>query len=163
MCGVQNNVAQLWPACCTTVSRAWNLTHKTDQINQSHNTPFRTKMCTFLLWMVHCGIQFRRTSEFVGLLCWSKPLLWLVNRIWIVNESISLHPWQGAMFCGFKWPLAIAINQQCYLLRNYGGIEEPPHILRPYPPLPSHTDDLISRPYEIISKWCHAEEIVCHL
>ena len=33
----------------------------------SHNALFRREMCTFLLWMVHCGIWDRDTWEFVNL------------------------------------------------------------------------------------------------
>ena len=33
----------------------------------SHNAPFRTKMCTFLFWMVHCGIRNWCTVGFVWL------------------------------------------------------------------------------------------------
>ena len=31
----------------------------------SHNAPFRTEMCTFLFWMVHCGIWERCIVGFV--------------------------------------------------------------------------------------------------
>ena len=31
----------------------------------SHNAPFRTEMCTFLFWMVHCGIWDRCIVGFV--------------------------------------------------------------------------------------------------
>ena len=31
----------------------------------SHNTPFKTEMCTFLFWVVHCGIWNRCPVEFV--------------------------------------------------------------------------------------------------
>ena len=33
----------------------------------SHNAPFRTEMCTFLLWMVHCGMRNRCILCFVRL------------------------------------------------------------------------------------------------
>ena len=33
----------------------------------SHNAPFRTEMCTFLFWMVHCGIWNRCSVGFVNL------------------------------------------------------------------------------------------------
>ena len=33
----------------------------------SHNAPFRTKMCAFLLWIVHCGIWDRCIVGFVSL------------------------------------------------------------------------------------------------
>ena len=33
----------------------------------SHNAPFRTEMCTFLLWMVHCGMWNRCILCFVRL------------------------------------------------------------------------------------------------
>ena len=33
----------------------------------SHNAPFRTEMCTFLFWMVHCGICKRCIVGFVRL------------------------------------------------------------------------------------------------
>ena len=33
----------------------------------SHNAPFRTEMCTFLFWMVHCGIWYRCIVGFVRL------------------------------------------------------------------------------------------------
>ena len=32
----------------------------------SHNAPIRTEMCTFLFWMVHCGIWERCTVGFVN-------------------------------------------------------------------------------------------------
>ena len=32
----------------------------------SHNAPFRTEMCTFLFWMVHCGIWDRCIVGFVN-------------------------------------------------------------------------------------------------
>ena len=31
-----------------------------------HNAPFRTELCTFLFWMVHCGIWDRRDMRQVG-------------------------------------------------------------------------------------------------
>ena len=33
----------------------------------SHNAPFRTEMCTFLFWMVHCGIWDKCIVGFVSL------------------------------------------------------------------------------------------------
>ena len=33
----------------------------------SHNAPFRTEMCTFLFWLVHCGIWTRCIVGFVRL------------------------------------------------------------------------------------------------
>ena len=39
----------------------------------SHNTPFRTEMCTFLFWMVHCGIWDRCIVGFVN---WANWILW---------------------------------------------------------------------------------------
>ena len=36
----------------------------------SHNVSFRTEMCTFLFWMVHCGIWNRCIVRFVRLVYW---------------------------------------------------------------------------------------------
>ena len=35
----------------------------------SHNAPFRTEMCTFLFWMVHCGIWNRCILGYVKSSC----------------------------------------------------------------------------------------------
>ena len=47
----------------------WFLSQCTCSI--SHNTPFRTEMCTFLFWMVHCGIWNRCIVGFVNLVNYS--------------------------------------------------------------------------------------------
>ena len=36
----------------------------------SHNAPSRTEMCTFLFWMVHCGIWDERIVGFMWLVYW---------------------------------------------------------------------------------------------
>ena len=41
----------------------------------SHNAPFRTEMCIFLFWMVHCGIWKRCILGFVKLVYWIKITL----------------------------------------------------------------------------------------
>ena len=48
----------------------WSLKRTISQIPHctcpiSHNAPFRTEMCTFLFWMVHCGIWNRCIVGFV--------------------------------------------------------------------------------------------------
>ena len=35
-----------------------------------HNAPFKTKMCTFLFWIMHCGIWSRCIMGFVKLVYW---------------------------------------------------------------------------------------------
>ena len=42
-----------------------------DLINKSHNAPFRTEMCSFLFWMVHCGI-------------WDRCIVGFMN--WFINS-----------------------------------------------------------------------------
>ena len=39
----------------------------TDQSHKSHNAPLRTEMCTFLFWMVYCGVWERCIVGFVSL------------------------------------------------------------------------------------------------
>ena len=38
----------------------------------SNNAPFRTEMCTFLFWMVHCGIWEKCIVGFVRLVYWPQ-------------------------------------------------------------------------------------------
>ena len=37
--------------------------------SMSHNAPFRTEICTFMFWMMYCGILFRCPVGFVTLAC----------------------------------------------------------------------------------------------
>ena len=51
-------------------ARSHNINRPFSQIPQctspiSHNAPFRTEMCTFLFWMLHCGIWDWCIVEFV--------------------------------------------------------------------------------------------------
>ena len=43
----------------------------------SHNSPFRTEMCTFLFWMVHCGI-------------WNRCIVGFVNQVNVHFVSVLL-------------------------------------------------------------------------
>ena len=47
----------------------------------SHNAPFRTEMCTFLFWMVHCGIWDRCIVGCVNLIYWWKLCLCLFLQL----------------------------------------------------------------------------------
>ena len=64
----------LWRHCNAKPTRWPSLVKKSfaniipiSQIPISHKTPFRTEMCTFLFWMVHCGIWDRCMMGFVNL------------------------------------------------------------------------------------------------
>ena len=51
----------------------------------SHYVPFRTEKCTFLFWMVHCGIWDRCIVRFVN----------LVNCCILHSNKITFHPSQS--------------------------------------------------------------------
>ena len=54
-------------------------------------TYFRTGMCTFLIWMVHCGIWDRCIVEFVNLIFWEPIIPQLNDRIisWPRSDTVS--------------------------------------------------------------------------
>ena len=63
-----NSVALVYTCCSLLLGHLSN--RPVSQIPQctcsiSHNAPFRTEMCTFLFWMVHCGIWNRCIVGFV--------------------------------------------------------------------------------------------------
>ena len=53
----------------------------------SHNTPFRTEICTFLFWMEHFGIWNRCILGFVKLVYCFAPILTFGHTIYIVWYS----------------------------------------------------------------------------
>ena len=55
----------------------------------SHNAPFRTKICTFLFWMVHCGIPDKCIMGFVRLVYCSNPLLFILQYLHHAKPDIS--------------------------------------------------------------------------
>ena len=71
----------------------------------SHNALFRTGMCTFLFWMVHCGIWDRCTVGFVKLVyfvhfstCKNRPVVQIPQCITPISHnapfcSISVTKW----------------------------------------------------------------------
>ena len=59
---------------CICNRQNWQIPQSTCSI--SHNAPFRTEMCTFLFWMVHCGK-------------WDKCLVRFVR--WVFCHTVS--PW----------------------------------------------------------------------
>ena len=72
----------------------------------SHNAPFRTEMCTSLLWMVHCGKWNRWIVRFVRPVYW---LLVLLVSMASLNEDgglLQLHWILGELQCmggAFDW------------------------------------------------------------
>ena len=58
----------------------------------SHNTPLSRKMCTFLFWMVHCGI---RAGALWGLCDWCIPptncVLRLGSNVSVYSEITKIH------------------------------------------------------------------------
>ena len=60
----------------------------------SHNTPFRTEMCTFLFWMEHCGIWDWCIAKFVN----------LVYSHLIYNTSHKICTWFccALFWCGYS-------------------------------------------------------------
>ena len=54
-----------------------------------HNAPFRIEMCTFLFWMVHCGVSNRCIVEFVILIYW--PSWNRVDDLWIKSAHWPIH------------------------------------------------------------------------
>ena len=50
-----------------------------------HNAPFRTEMCTFLFWMMHCGIQDWCIVGFVRLIYF---VVWSVIASENMNEPL---------------------------------------------------------------------------
>ena len=51
------DVTVMEKSCTYVFQGCFNGTGTIDQSHKSHNPPFRTEICTFLFWMVHCGIQ----------------------------------------------------------------------------------------------------------
>ena len=52
----------------------------------SHNAPFRTEICTFLFWMVHCGIWDRCIVGFVILFYYITRCLYNVTQFPYVSR-----------------------------------------------------------------------------
>ena len=84
---------------CISCTHRWVVHHNctTSRIPQcsrslSHNAPFRIEMCTFLFWMVSCGIWNRCIVRFVRLICVHK----MSNKI--------CRPSNYALFCGTHIP-----------------------------------------------------------
>ena len=57
----------------------------------SHNTPFRTEMCTFLFWMVYCGIWDRCIVGFVRLVNLSCLIGHIPEYIYTVLVCVDLY------------------------------------------------------------------------
>ena len=58
----------------------------------SHNAPLRTEMCTFLFWMVHCGIYDRCIVRFANLIhctCSNIDTVSRQNPRWYGNCMVS--------------------------------------------------------------------------
>ena len=67
----------------------------------SHNAPYRTEMCTFLFWMVHCGIWNRCIVGVVGLVHCKDLIGYQVSSsgnghqaTWPIQVMIVLWHWQ---------------------------------------------------------------------
>ena len=75
----------------------------------SHNAPFRTEMCTFLFWMVHCGIWNRCIVGFVRLV--SCPEI-------CQSQKGFCYIWQHVMqtyVCGQKYLVWVLIyRRKCH-------------------------------------------------
>ena len=68
-----------------------DLTNPTMHLPMSHNAPFRTEMCTFLIWMVHCVILNWCIVGFVNLV-WSLDIFKTGYQDIIPNDcSASCH------------------------------------------------------------------------
>ena len=82
-----------------TGDHSWWYTKPISQIPQctchlSHNAPFRRKMCTFLFWMVHCGIWMGAMQDLWILSIDNRSVCWL--REWLSTQwatSHSLNHW----------------------------------------------------------------------
>ena len=61
-------------------------------LSKSHNTPFRTEMCTFLFWMVNCGIWDRCIVGFMGLVYYF---------VHILNLAATFNFISGIYICDF--------------------------------------------------------------
>ena len=64
----------------------------------SHNAPFRTERCTFLFWMVHCGI-------------WDRCIVGFVNLVYCIIASCQLNhlPW---------WHKSVSVNCISIVISN---------------------------------------------
>ena len=79
-----------------------NFPNPTMHLSLSHHAPFRTEMCSFLFWIVHCGIWDRCIVRFVrhGLLrqrqldCFTEPWCDLSTgiRVGSTNNAIVIWP-----------------------------------------------------------------------
>ena len=58
----------------------------------SHNAPFRTKMCTFLFWVVHCRIRDRRIMAVLAFAGWvirASTAVMLIVGWWVLTLAFQ--------------------------------------------------------------------------
>ena len=80
----------------------------------SHNAPFRTEMCTFLFWMVHCGIWKKCIMGFMifGILALYTTSVFnntcaikYKSEIWLAGLCLFLYstPWIHIRLCAVSY------------------------------------------------------------
>ena len=103
-----------------------NLTNPKVPLFHNHNALFRTAMCTFLFWMVHCGIWKRCIMWFVDVVCYlslppipasgTQVLMWCKKPIFTCIHDDMVHVMtpkrlnQGSCVCGTYNKLSLDIH-----------------------------------------------------